>query len=59
VAELRPAVIIAVSGGGTALRNPACLETANVAGAQATFVKPVAPEELLAALRKCLADGRQ
>ena len=49
--------IIAVSGGGTALRNPAYLETANIAGAHATLVKPVDPEELLAVLRTCLAGG--
>lgn len=49
--------IIAVSGGGTALRNPSYLETANIAGAHATFVKPVDPRELLAVLRACLADS--
>ena len=49
--------IIAVSGGGTALRNPAYLETANIAGAHATLVKPVDPEELLAVLKACLAGG--
>ena len=51
--------IIAVSGGGTAVRNPAYLETAGIAGAHATLVKPVAPDELLAVLRACLGDGRQ
>jgi DNA-binding response OmpR family regulator len=49
--------IIAVSGGGSALRNPAYLETAGIAGADATLTKPVAPEELLALLRSCLAGG--
>ena len=51
--------IIAVSGGGTALRNPAYLETANIAGAHATLVKPVDPEELLAVLKACLEGGGQ
>jgi len=51
--------IIAVSGGGTAVRNPAYLETAGIAGAHATLIKPVAPEELLDVLRNCLADRRQ
>ena len=51
--------IIAVSGGGSAVRNPAYLETANFAGAHATLVKPVDPDELLAVLRNCLADGGQ
>jgi CheY-like chemotaxis protein len=51
--------IIAVSGGGTAVRNSAYLETAGIAGAHATLSKPVAPEELLDVLRNCLADSRQ
>jgi DNA-binding response OmpR family regulator len=54
-----PTTIIAVSGGGTAMRNPAYLETAGIAGADATLRKPVAPDELLAVLRKCLSHGRR
>ena len=49
--------IIAVSGGGSAMRNPAYLETAGIAGADATLKKPVAPDELLTVLRKYLADS--
>jgi DNA-binding response OmpR family regulator len=35
------------------------LETANFAGAHATLVKPVDPDELLAVLRNSPADGGQ
>ena len=48
--------IIAVSGGGKAFRSPAYLETAGMAGADATFTKPVAPEELLRVLRGLLPE---
>jgi len=51
--------IIAVSGGGTAVRSISYLDSAGMAGADATLSKPVAPEELLALLRSCLAGGRR
>jgi CheY-like chemotaxis protein len=47
--------IIAVSGGGTTVRNPAYLEFADVAGADATLRKPVDPEALFDLLRRLLA----
>lgn len=51
--------IIAVSGGGTAVRSINYLESAGIAGADATLTKPFAPEDLLALLASCLAGGKQ